>query len=145
MTKRVYEMEKGWSFDGDYIPHFLELNWYFGDNPVDFRELYNVRVHGLTKGNVLLDVSSNGMQTDNDFYGDDYSEPQHIDLPRKHDMHVSSEYVPVTTYAEPRNRGLAVQLKFEGRNTDIEQPEPSHVLQVLVTQSEPIGSGNRSN
>lgn len=33
----VQEFEKGWSFDGKYIPHFVELNWYFGDNPVDFR------------------------------------------------------------------------------------------------------------
>lgn len=25
----VYEMEKGWSFDGNFIPHFVELNWLF--------------------------------------------------------------------------------------------------------------------
>ena len=141
----VYEFEKGWSFDGNYIPHFVELNWYFGDNPVDFRELSNVRVHGLTKGNVQLSVSTNGMETDSDFYAEDYSEPQIIDLPRKLDKHVTSEYIPVTNYEQPLNRGIAVQMKFEGRNEDLSKPEPSHVLQVLVTQSSPVGNGNRSN
>src|SRR5690606_22620935 len=28
----VYELDKGWSFDGDYIPHRLETNWYFGQS-----------------------------------------------------------------------------------------------------------------
>lgn len=141
----VQEFEKGWSFDGKYIPHFVELNWYFGDNPVDFRELSNVRVHGLTKGNVHLSVSTNGMETDSDFYAEDYSEAQHIDLPRKQDRYVTSDYVPVSNYEQPLNRGISVQMKFEGRNANLDLPEPSHVLQVLVTESSPIGNGNRSN
>lgn len=141
----VQEFEKGWSFDGKYIPHFCELNWYFGDNPVDFRELSNVRIHGLSKGNVQLSVGTNGMETDADFYAEDYSEPQHIDLPRKQDWHVSSDYKPVTNYEQPLNRGISVQMKFEGRNENVDRPEPSHVIQVLVTQSSPIGNGNRSN
>lgn len=85
------------------------------------------------------------METDSDFYAEDYSEPQNIDLPRKLDKHVTSEYVPVTNYEQPLNRGIAVQMKFEGRNEDLSKPEPSHVLQVLVTQSSPVGNGNRSN
>lgn len=141
----VKEIEKGWSFDGKYIPHYLELNWYFGDNPVDFRELNSVRVHGLTKGNVLLQVSTNGMQTDSELYLEDFNTPQHIDLPRKQDKYVTSKYVPVSNYEQPLNRGLSVQMKFEGRNEDLERPEPSHVLQVLVTESSPVGNGNRSN
>lgn len=138
---RVFEMDKGWSFDGNYIPHFTELNWYFGDNPVDYTELHSVRIHGLTKGKALLQISTNGMQTD---YQEDYSEPQHIDLP-KHDAYVSPEYSSVTNYAEPLNRGISVQMKVEGRNAELSKPEPSHVLQVLVVQSSPQGNGNRSN
>ena len=140
-----FELDKGWSFDGKYIPHYCELNWYFGDNPVDFRELSNVRIHGLSKGNVKLSVSTNGMETDADFYAEDYSEPQHIDLPRKQDWYISPDYTPVTNYEQPLNRGISVQMKFEGRNEDLDRPEPSHVIQVLVTQSSPIGNGNRSN
>lgn len=143
----VQEFEKGWSFDGNYIPHYLELNWYFGDNPVDYRELHSVRVHGLSKGIVEIGVASNGMQTD---YYEDYSEAQHIDLPNNfnvdiHPVNITEDYLPVTAYAEPLNRGISIQLKFEGRNEDLEKPEPSHVLQVLVTESSPVGNGNRSN
>ena len=143
----VHEFEKGWSFDGKYIPHFLELNWYFGENPVDYRELHSVRVHGLSKGIVGIGVASNGMQTD---YYEDYSESQHIDLPNNfnvdiHPVNITEGYLPVTAYAEPLNRGISIQLKFEGRNEDLEKPEPSHVLQVLVTESSPVGNGNRSN
>lgn len=143
----VNEFEKGWSFDGKYIPHFLELNWYFGENPVDYRELHSVRVHGLSKGIVGIGVASNGMQTD---YYEDYSESQHIDLPNNfnvdiHPVNITEGYLPVTAYAEPLNRGISIQLKFEGRNEDLEKPEPSHVLQVLVTESSPVGNGNRSN
>lgn len=141
----VYEADSGWSFDGAYIPHLLELNWYFGDNPVDFHDLHSVRVHGLTKGNVKLQLSTNGMETDSDFYAEDYSEPQIIDLPRKQNIYTTSDYVPVTNYEQPINRGLSVQMKFEGRGDVDSRPEPSHVLQVLVVQSSPPGNGNRSN
>mgnify|MGYP000889794000 CR=1 FL=1 len=71
--------------------------------------------------------------------------PQYIDLPRKQDKHVTSKYVPVSNYEQPLNRGISVQMKFEGRNTNPDLPEPSHVLQVLVTESSPVGNGNRSN
>ena len=140
----VYEIDKGWSFDGNYIPHFAELNWYFGDNPVDFTGIQKIRIHGLTKGRTLLQVATNGMEPERLDYLPDYSEPQWCDLP-KHPYFVSSDYISSTNYTDSANRGLSIQMKFEGRNEDLSKPEPSHVLQVLVTQSSPIGNGNRSN
>lgn len=137
----VYELEKGWSFDGYYIPHHIELNWYFGDDPVNYHSIQKVRVHGLAKGRAYLQLSTNGMQTD---YISDYSSPQYIDLP-SHETYVTEEFLPVTNFADVANRGLAVQMKFEGRNTDITKPEPAHVLQVLVVQSSPDGTGSRAN
>jgi hypothetical protein len=141
MSNFVYELEKGWSFDGYYIPHFLELNWYWGDNPVDYHGLQKIRIHGLAKGRALLEVSVNGLQTD---YMEDYSEAQWIDLPY-HGSYITSEFSPVTNYVDTASRGLSTQLKFEGRNTDITQPEPAHVIQVLVLQGSPEGTGKRSN
>lgn len=134
----VYEMEKGWSFDGNYIPHFLELNWYWGDNPVDMTGLQKVRIHGLTKGFTKLQLAVNGMETDMLDYLPYYSEPQQIDLPRQ-PYFVNPDYEPVTNYTDTAARGLSVQMKFDGRNTDITRPEPSHVIQVLVIQSVPTG------
>lgn len=141
-TYPVYEMEKGWSFDGNYIPHFLELNWYWGDNPVDMTGLQKVRIHGLTKGFTKLELAVNGMETDMLDYLPYYSEPQIIDLPRQ-PYFVNPDYEPVTNYTDTAARGLSVQMKFTGRNLDIARPEPSHVIQVLVIQAVPTGA--RSN
>lgn len=141
MANFVYELERGWSFDGYYIPHHLELNWYFGNDPVTYRTLHKVRVHGLSKGRTFLKLSTNGMQTD---YLADYSAAQYVDLPA-HPTYVTEEFLPVTNFADVANRGLAIQMKFEGRNTDITLPEPAHVLQVLVVQSSPEGTGSRAN
>lgn len=141
MSNLVYELEKGWSFDGYYIPHFVELNWYFGDNPVEYSGIQKIRIHGLSKGRAKIQVSTNGMQTD---YLPDYSAAQYIDLPST-PVFVTSDFEPVTNYAEAANRGLSVQMKFEGRNTNITLPEPSHVIQVLVIQTSPQGTGARAN
>ena len=141
MNHYVYELEKGWSFDGSYIPHFVEINWYFGDDPVTFTTIQKVRVHGLTKGTVNLQVAANGMQTT---YLSDYTSEQYIDL-RSPVEFVSADFESTTETTDLENRGLAIQLKFSGRNTDLSLPEPSHVLQVLVVQSSPEGSGASAN
>ena len=153
MSNLVYEMEKGFSFDGGYIPHFLELNWFFGDNPVDFTGLRKVRVHGVSKGSVNMQVSANGLTTDDMDYDEHYSDPQELNLPRNI-VYTSDEYKSVTNTTDLAARGLSVQLKFEGipkqididnggGTTTIDAPEPSHVLQVLVLQT--TDTGARSN
>lgn len=137
----VYELDKGWTFDGNYIPHFLELNWYFGEDIFTFKTVQKIRIHGLTKGYVQLQVAVAGMQTE---YDSDYTEPQHINLPLNPIL-ISSEFLPTTNYVDSANRGVSLQLKFEGRNTNIALPEPAHVLQVLALQSSPQGNGHTSN
>jgi hypothetical protein len=137
----VYELDVGWTFDGNYIPHYVELNWYWGDNPVTYGGIQKIRSHGLSKGNVYLQVSTNGIETD---YLADYNTPQYIDYP-PYPCFVGSYFLPVTSYTDISSRGIAIQMKFEGRNTDITLPEPSHVLQALVVQTLPQGSGARAN
>lgn len=142
MKNYVYEMEAGDSFDGEYIPHFLELNWFFGDNPVDFTSLQKIRIHGLSKGQAKLQVATNGMATDKMDYEPHYSEAQFIDLPRKKQF-LTTDYFSATNYTDVAARGISVQLKFSGRNNDVTLPEPSHVIQVLVLQATTTGA--RSN
>lgn len=138
---KVYELDKGWSFDGAYIPHFLEMNWYFGDDPFTDKTIQKVRIHGLSKGLARLQLSVAGMQHD---YDSDFTEPQFIDIPRNA-AHISEEYIPVTNYVDSSNWGVSHQLRFEGSNTDLSKPEPSHVLQVLALQGSPQGNGKRIN
>lgn len=140
----VYEMEKGWSFDGNYIPHFLELNWLFQEDPFTYKSINKIRVHGLTKGVVNLQVSLSGMQGDPATdYIQDYMDPQFIDLPFT-PIYVSSDFVSATNYTPYSDRGMALQMKFEGRNTARLLPEPAHVLQVLALQGTPSGNGARA-
>lgn len=137
----VYELERGWSFDGYYIPHRLELNWYFGDDPFTYKSIQKVRIHGLSKGYAQLQMSVAGMQTE---YDGDYTEPQYINLPLNAPF-VSEDFESTTNYVDSSNRGISLQLKFEGSNTDITKPEPPHVLQVLALQSSPQGNGHSAN
>lgn len=137
----VYELDRGWTFDGNYIPHFVELNWYFGEDPFTYKSIQKIRIHGLTKGAVHLHVAVAGMQTE---YDRDYTEPQIIDLPMN-PVHISSEFLPTTNYVDSSNRGVSLQMKYEGRNVDITKPEPAHVLQVLAIQSSPQGNGHTAN
>lgn len=137
----VYELDKGWSFDGAYIPHFLEMNWYFGEDPFTDKTIQKVRIHGLSKGRAGLQLSVAGMQTE---YDSDYTEPQFIDLPRNA-AYITTEYIPTTNYVDSSNWGLSLQMKFEGNNKDLTKPEPSHVIQVLALQGSPQGNGKRVN
>lgn len=137
----VYELDRGWSFDGYYIPHFLELNWYFGDDPFTDKSIQKVRIHGLAKGRTQLQLAVAGMQHE---YDSDYTEPQYIDLPRNAAF-ISTDYIPTTNYVDSSNWGVSLQLKFEGRNCDLMRPEPSHVLQVLALQGSPQENGRRIN
>lgn len=141
----VHELDRGWSFDGQYIPHFLELNWFFGEDPITYKSVSKIRIHGLTKGVVNLQVALSGMQGDvaTDYLAD-YMQPEFLDLPFT-PIHISSEFVPCTNYIDYSDRGLALQMKFEGRNTDITLPEPAHVVQVLALQSSPQGNGKTAN
>lgn len=138
----VYEMEKGWSFDGNFIPHFLELNWLWGESPVDYTGIQKVRIHGLSKGNAHLSVAMNSMEADQLDYEQYYTEPQLIDLPRN-PKYVDHDFQSVTNYVDVASRGLSIQMKFEGSNKNILKPEPAHVVQVLILQSTP--PGKRSN
>lgn len=141
MPNYVYELDRGWSFDGFYIPHFVELNWYFGENPFQYTGMQKIRIHGLSKGRALLQVRTNGMQTD---YIADYSQAQYIDLPNT-PAFITTDFLPITNYTDTANRGISIQMKFEGRQTDMTKPEPPHVIQVLAIQTTPPSTGKRAN
>ncbi len=133
----VYELDRGFSFDGNYIPHFLVLNWSWGESPVQNFGTQKVRVHGLTKGNAYIQIQCNGLETK--YSEDGFQQPQYIDMLSEFKF-VSDEFTPLSSGIDYAARGIAVQMKFSGRNLDITKPEPAHVMQVLVTQSNLYGS-----
>lgn len=48
-------------------------------------------------------------------YIQDYTDPQFIDLPFT-PIYVQDDFLSVTNYVDYSSRGIALQMKFEGRN-----------------------------
>lgn len=136
----VYALESGDSFDGNYLPHYFTTNWYFGESPAVYQTLHSIRLHGLSKGVASIGVSASGAQNDLSFGANGFSTTATpINLPRTAQS-IVSEFQPVTNRTDIAARGLAIQLKFSGSNTDLTTIEPSHVAQVLITYSTPDGA-----
>lgn len=136
----VYEMETGWSFDGKYIPHNFTINWFYGENPTTFQTLQRLRLYGQSHGYSSLKVQAAGVQNDMYFNGTSFSTTTTpINLPRSFTEY-AAQLQDTTNSVNIAARGLAVQLKFSGSNTDLSVIEPSHTAQVLVTYSSPDGA-----
>ena len=136
----VYALEQGDSFDGNYIPHYFETNWFFGQSPTQYSTLHALRMYGLSRGRASIDVQVVGAQNDFDFSGAEYTTTTAaINLPRTAGA-IYEDYKPVTNRTDINGRGLAVKLKFSGSNTDLDVVEPSHVCQVLMTYATPTGA-----
>lgn len=127
----VYELDRGWSFDGYYIPFSADVSWYFGQMPVQFKGVQKVRVYGNSKGRALLKISTTGQSTD---FKVRYNEGQIVDLPKVPEL-ISTEFEQTTNIVNLANHGLSIRMRFEGRQEDVLKPEPSHVIQVLVIES----------
>ncbi len=139
-SNQTYALECGMSFDGYYIPHRFDINWYFGETPAQFHTLAGLRLYGLSRGYSDIDVAVVGAQNDFDFSGATYSTTTaEINLPRTGGG-IYSDFRPVTNRTDISGRGLALKLRFSGSNTNLALPEPSHVSQVLLTYSTPAGA-----
>lgn len=139
-SAQVYALDCGNSFDGTYIFHFFEMNWYFGEAPIFYRGLQKIRMHGLSKGYTKMVVQAAGIDTDYGFgQGALQTTTEPLNLPRT-PGNIYNELLPVTNIANLANRGLGVQLKFKGSNTDSTKPEPGHICQVLVVYSREGGA-----
>lgn len=136
----VYSLEQGDSFDGNYIPHYFETNWFFGQTPIQYSTLHALRMYGLSRGHAGVAVQVVGAQNDFDFSGASYTtSSSDISLPRTSGA-IYEDYRPATNRTDINGRGLAIKLKFSGSNTNLAVVEPSHVCQVLITYATPTGA-----
>lgn len=136
----VYELDSGWGFDGKYIPHNFTINWYYGETITQFQTLAGVRIYGQSHGYTNMQVQASGIQNDMYFGGTAFSTTTTpLNLPRAFTQY-TAEPQDTTNRTDLAARGLAIQLKFSGSNTDLTAIEPSHVAQVLITYSTPDGA-----
>jgi hypothetical protein len=138
-TNHVFGLEQGNSFDGKYIPHMFETNWFFGDAPIIYTGIQKLRLHGLSRGFTKMNVYAAGMMEDYSFGENVFSTTaESLNLPRTAG-NIYNDLLPSTNICNLANRGLGVQLRFKGSNEDLTKPEPGHICQVMVVYSRPGG------
>lgn len=140
-TPDVYALDSGNGFNGYYIPHNFSINWFFGQSPSTFQTLAGVRAFGLSRGLANLNIQAAGPQTDFYFKGNVFSTTVvPLNLPRSNPIGIVSDLQPVTNRADIAARGLALQVRLYGSNTDLTLIEPTHTLQVLTLYTTPDGA-----
>lgn len=140
-TFGVFELDSGNSFNGEYIPHEFETNWYYGTTPAQFTQIQGLRLHGLSRGQASLGVAVRGAQNDMYFGDDTYSTSTvPINLPRNN-FDITNEEHSASNRADITGRGLAVQLKIFGTGEfGVSDPEPGHTCQALTIFASPEGA-----
>lgn len=140
-TTEVFALENGDSFNGTYITHYFDINWYFGQSPSTYMTLQGLRAFGLSRGLASLNVYAAGPQTDFYFQGNAFSTSTvPLNFPRNNPIGIVEDLQPVTNRADIVARGLAIQVRIAGSNTDYTLIEPTHVVQVLTLYTTPAGA-----
>lgn len=123
----VYELERGWGFDGSAFPSFFELNPMTGPSPVMFYSIMKARVHGLSKGLATLKLQVSGNQND---FGNEYNnEVEDMSMPRNF-VYYDPRFRPTTNICSLADRGLMVKLKVSSNNATT--TEPPHICQAFI-------------
>jgi hypothetical protein len=140
-TPKVFALETGDSFDGLYIRHFFDINWYMPAGASIYHTLRRCRAHGMSRGLTSLSIHAAGPQTDYFFSGNAWStDTVPLNLPRTNPIGIVDDLQPVTNITDIVARGLSVQVRLRGSNTDYELIEPTHVVQVLILFTTPDGA-----
>lgn len=132
LGKYVYELDRGWSFDGNPIPAYFTLNWYYNKNPVGNTIIRKIISHGLSHGysnaavKIAVDLS------------DTYSTiAPNVSLPSSTASSFYTDFKSFETITSIEGRGRSFSLKFICTPED---PEPSHIYQVLIVSFTPDAS-----
>lgn len=136
--KQVYELERGWGFDGKTFSHFFDLAHTFGTS--QSIQISQIRLHGWSYGLATLDIKSAGVE-------DDYDQPWHnavqdISLPKSIEVFTPT-LRPATSIVDQANWGLGIKLRINGtKQENLTTTEPIHICQVLVMQANPEGAND---
>jgi hypothetical protein len=140
-TNEVFVLDNGDSFNGYYIPHYFDINWFVPTGAPQYHTLRRVRALGLSRGMAQLGIFAAGPQTDYFFQGNDFSTDEvPLNLPRNNPIGITTDLHPVTNITDIVGRGLAIQVRIKGSSEDYTIIEPSHVVQVLILFTTPDGA-----
>ncbi len=147
LFKYVFEMERGWSFDGQDFPARATINLSYLEEPFDYDQVRKIEVHGLDYNNTTLFA---GFGTK---YGEEMSYTgmslgsTYTPAGRNVAGTLSTDYVPWAKMVNCATRGrpLYFKLKNSSTATDGEASsaiEPPHILQALLVHYNPARTEN---
>ena len=138
----IYEFNTGWSFDGNYIPHFVELNAYFGPSFTTYKTLRGMIIEGMSRGfaNVGMKISSLVPVE----FGKTVLD---ISLPDKpFDRGLLKDITRFDSVTQGTFRGRSFCIRMEGTPEGsselvrLKNPEPEYSIQVLIPRFDPAGA-----
>lgn len=143
LFKYAFELEKGWSFDGQDFPAYMTVNLSFLESPFDYDNIRKVDLHGLDYNNTTLFAAAGTKYSEEKTYsGMDFSST-YVPAGRNVADTVGTDYTPFNKVIQTAMRGRPIYLKLKNTTTatggfDSCVIEPPHILQALLVYHTPL-------
>ena len=139
LFKYCYELERGWSFDGQDFPVRITINLSFLQTPFDNDIIRKVELHALDYNNTNLWCNFGTKYTDETLYDNLSMGDVYVAAGRDAAGSVSTDYIPFSKMMSVASRGrpLFMKLKNSTLSTDglgDSWIQPPHILQALLVQ-----------
>lgn len=132
-SKRVYELDRGWGFNGVMMEAWFDLAFMFPTKGVQTTSVEKARMFGMSHGYNKLDLKSAGMEKD--FEQTYHTAVQDISMPSTTGAYYSTMR-PVTAIVDQANWGLGIKLRINNTtapgSADTEPPVICQVLNLHV-------------
>ena len=142
LFKYVFELERGWSFDGQDFPARLTLNLSFLETPFDYDQIRKVELHALDYNNTTLFAAFGTKYGEEKSYSGMAFSSTYVPAGRNTAGSIPTDYIPFSKMINVGNRGRPLYLKFKNAttatgDTSASAIEPPHILQALLVQYTP--------
>jgi hypothetical protein len=141
--KYVYELERGWSFDGQNFPARLTVNLSLLDSPYNFDNVRKAELHGLDYNNTTLFCGWGTKYSEELSYSGLAMGDTFTPAGRNVAGEVGTDYTPFSKVIQVATRGRPLLMKLKNSSTATggeasSAIEPPHILQAVLLQYIPL-------
>jgi len=141
--KYVYELERGWSFDGQDFPARLTVNLSLLDSPYNFDNVRKAELHGLDYNNTTLFCGWGTKYSEELSYSGLAMGDTFTPAGRNVAGAVGTDYTPFSKMIQAASRGRPLLMKLKNSSTatggeEASAIEPPHILQAVLLQYIPL-------
>lgn len=142
LFKYVFELEKGWSFDGQDFPARLTMNLSFLETPFDYDQIRKIELHAVDYNNTTLFAGFGTKYGEEGSYTGMTLGSTYVPAGRNVAGTIALDYTPFSKMINVASRGRPLYLKFKNSSTatgdtSASAIEPPHILQALLVQYTP--------